>query len=193
MIVCIFLGHSTGSRNIPRPGALHADERRMASSTTDSHEATDAIRLDGLPADLISSIFCVSSTLQDLAACAATCALFRGLVGTGDAWKALLWRSFDVFDDECEDPRGLLASFQRLAPQRLALRGFLCDGGVDGWETQFEPTTAGAATTAAEPSEPALQLRTLPHTTASFWMANAFLDSDWRVYCSESGERNISL
>ena len=192
MIVCIFLGHSTGSRNIPRPGALHADERRMASSTTDSHEATDAIRLDGLPADLISSIFCVSSTPQDLAACAATCVLFRGLVGTGDAWKALLWRSFDVLD-ECEDPRGLLASFQRLAPQRLALRGFLCDGGVDGWETQFEPTTAGAATTAAEPSEPALQLRTLPHTTASFWMANAFLDSDWRVYCSESGERNISL
>ena len=149
---------------------------------------TDAIRLDGLPADLISSIFCVSSTArEDLAACAATCSLFRGLIATGDPWKSLLWRTFDVFD-ECADPRSLLASFHRLAPQRLALRGFLCDGGVDGWETGEL-----YAATAAELSEPALQLRTLPHTTASFWMANAFLDSDWRVYCSESGERNISL
>ena len=153
-------------------------------------EATDAVRLDGLPGDLISSIFCVSSSPRDLAACAATCTLFRGLVATGDPWKSLLWRTFDVFD-ECADPRSLLASFHRRAPQRLALRGFLCDGGVDGWETG--ESSAGNATTAAGLSEPVLQLRTLPQTTASFWMTNAFLDSDWRVYCSDSSERNISL
>ena len=153
-------------------------------------EATDAVRLDGLPGDLISSIFCVSSSPRDLAACAATCTLFRGLVATGDPWRSLLWRTFDVFD-ECADPRSLLASFHRRAPQRLALRGFLCDGGVDGWETG--ESSAGNATTAAGLSEPVLQLRTLPQTTASFWMTNAFLDSDWRVYCSDSSERNISL
>ena len=155
-------------------------------------EATDAVRLDGLPGDLISSIFCVSSSPRDLAACAATCTLFRGLVATGDPWRSLLWRTFDVFD-ECADPRSLLASFHRRAPQRLALRGFLCDGGVDGWETAKNASSAGNASTAAGLSEPVLQLRTLPQTTASFWMTNAFLDSDWRVYCSDSSERNISL
>ena len=180
----------TSRARATRARAAQGKQGRSMASTTETHEATDAIRLEGLPSDLISSIFCVSSTPQALAASAATCALFRDLVAKGDAWKALLWRTFDVFD-ECVDPRSLLYSFHRLAPQRLALRGFLCDGGVDGWETG-EPST-GASTTAAELSEPALQLRTLPHTTASFWMANAFLDSDWRVYCSESGERNISL
>ena len=42
-------------------------------ATAEDTEATDAIRLDGLPGDLISSIFCVSSSPRDLAACAATC------------------------------------------------------------------------------------------------------------------------
>ena len=170
--------------------------QRTGRAVTAETEAPQPVRLDGLPADLICSIFCVCGTMSALAACAATCALFRGLVAASDAWKVLLWRNFDVsldFEpvlDKSLDARDLLATFRRVAPQRLVLRGFLCDGGIDSEEVDEPP---GMMITSTDPSEPALQLRTLPHMRASFWAANAFVDSDWRVYCSQSGERNISL
>eukprot|EP00908_Phaeocystis_cordata_P019163 Transcript_30663.p1 GENE.Transcript_30663~~Transcript_30663.p1 ORF type:complete len:600 (+),score=210.35 Transcript_30663:47-1801(+) len=149
--------------------------------------------LVAMPTDLLELIFCACSTASAFGAIAATCSSFQCTLAVSDCWRVLAWQNFDV---PLPDLAGPVDSIRRLyrrlhaeEPERLTCSGFLCDGGVDLGDMEGADVNPFAL---ADPAQPVV-LNVLPQMAAAFWVSNAFVDSDWQLYCSASGERNVTV
>lgn len=145
------------------------------------------VSLLDLTTDDLERVFCECDS-------AAVCALYRsshainGVARSDAVWSTLLEREYGLRQEDMlatsggtrEGARKLYTRMATEEPRLLHAEGFFTDAGVDGrdelLDVQLDDMEAKHVELTAEDQR--------------YWVANAFNNDEWAVYCSATGQRN---